>query len=314
MNISERISESFHYVIDGVIRQPRTWVLLSLLEIGDFLVNFGEKSLIHKYVPELKIGSPILLPPPFNQYALHIVIVLIFIGIILMIVQAGYITRIYRGLSPAPQVSNWKNLFRDGISYSVIGLVYNIIPMLIAIFTAILPLYRAIKQFNHVSSTPHPLVLSPELLQTIGIIIGGLLLSVLLFIVFYIFGIIGLIRFSRSGCIRSAFEISEILKKIGNIGWIRYLLSLFVLFVLAILFSAAITIIALVLALIGFIMGFLIPGAQEIKIGIQIIITFFFDALIMVFNARYLSVLYDNRSVPLHESIIRSDVSSELGV
>ncbi|WP_319578754.1 DUF4013 domain-containing protein [uncultured Methanospirillum sp.] len=273
------------------------------------MINVGEKSLIHKYVPELKIGFPILLPPPFNQCALHIVIVLIFVGIILMIVQAGYITRIYRGLSPAPQVRDWKNLFRDGFSFSVIGLVYNIIPMLIAIFTVILPLYRTIKQFNHVSSTPHPLVLSPELLQSIGIAIGGLLLSVLLFIVFNIFGIIGLIRFSRSGSIRSAFEISEILKKIGNIGWIRYLLSLLVLLFVVFLFSVASTIIALVLTLIGFIAGFLIPGAQEIKIGIQIIITFFFDVLIMVFNARYLTVLYDNGTEPIQKPTICSGES-----
>lgn len=66
-----------------------------------------------------------------------------------MIVQATYITQIYRGISPVPPIRDWKALFRDGFSFSVIvGLGYSIIPLLIGILTVILPLSRVIDDIH----------------------------------------------------------------------------------------------------------------------------------------------------------------------
>jgi len=307
MNISERITSSFQYVIDGIIRQPMTWILLSILGTGESLIRIGERTILHKYFPELKLGVPISLPPPFNQYAIHIVIFLIILGILLIIMQTGYITRIYRGISPAPPVREVKSLFRDGFMLSVIGLVYSIIPTLIAILTVIIPLMPIINELHQSSSTSQIKVTSPELFHTVGIAIGGLFLSGLIFIVFTIIGIIGIIRFSRTGRIRSAFEIYALLTKIGEIGWVRYLLSLLLLVFLIFLFSIATTMITVVLAIIGFIVGTAIHGTNEIMIGIRILISLFLDVLIMVFSVRYLTVLYDTGTKPVQKPVICSE-------
>jgi len=306
MDTSERISSTFQYVIEGVIRQPRTWILLSILGTGEGLITFGRRSLLHKYFPELKLGVPISLPPPFSQYAIHIVIFLIILGILLIIVQTGYITRIYRGISPAPPVREVKTLFRDGFLFSVIGLGYSIIPVLIVVWTVVIPLMPIINELHQSSSPSQSMVTSPELLHTVGIAIGGLFLSGLLFIVFTIIGLIGLIRFSRTGRVRSAFEISAILTKIGEIGWIRYLLSLLLLVFLILLFSIATTMITVVLAIIGFIVGTVIHGTNEIMTGIRILVSLFLDALILIFIVRYLSLLYDAGSEPIKEPAVNS--------
>jgi hypothetical protein len=240
MHTSERITSTIQYVIDGVIREPKTWILLSIFGIGNFLIDLGQNSLIYKYFHELEWGNPVSLPQPFHQYAMYVVLFLIFVGILLMIIQTGYVARIYRSITPAPPVSDMKTLFWDGFILSIIGLVYRIIPVMIGIWIVVLPLTQIINDFRLNSSTLQSLELSPELIQTIGIVIGGLLLSGTLYIIVTIFSIIGFIRFSRTGRIRSAFEINAILTKIGEIGWIRYLLSLLFLFILAILFSCVI--------------------------------------------------------------------------
>jgi len=307
MVTTERIISTFQYVIDGVIRQPRTWILLSILGIGNFLIDVGLKSLIHKYFHGFQFVDGVSLPQPFNQFALHVVIILICIGILLMMLQSGYVARIYRGISPAPPVSDLKTLFRDGFILSVIGLGYRIIPVLIMTWTVFLPLLQKIQEFRQISSAPHPLVISPEMLHTIGIAVGGFFLSGLLYIIFCIICIIGLIRFSRTGSIRSAFEISVLLTKIDEIGWIRYLLSLLLLLFLTILFSGVISLVTVVLAIIGFIAGTFFPGTGEVLTGIRILVSIILDVFIVVFNARYLSLLYDAGTENNQESAICVD-------
>ncbi len=42
----------------------------------------------------------------------------------------GYILRVYRGITPAPEVDDWGTLFLDGLKVFVIGFVY-IIPLVL---------------------------------------------------------------------------------------------------------------------------------------------------------------------------------------
>ncbi|WP_319578810.1 DUF4013 domain-containing protein [uncultured Methanospirillum sp.] len=307
MHTSERITSTFQYVIDGVIRQPKTLILLSILGIGNFLIDVGQKSLVHKYCHGLQLGDPVFLPQPFLQYALYVVIIMIIVGMLLMILQSGYVVQIYRGISPAPPVRDVKALFRDGFFLSIIGLGYSIIPVLIGVWTVLLPLQQKMGEFHNISSSSEPFVISPELLQTIGIIIGGFVLSMLLYIIFCTISFVGLIRFSRTGSIRSAFEIPALLAKIGDIGWVRYLLSLLLLLFFTALFSGGIYLITLVCAIFGIITETVFPGINEIMLGIRILVSIFLDVLIVVFNARYLSLLYDAGTESVQEPAISSE-------
>nr|WP_300038312.1 DUF4013 domain-containing protein [Methanospirillum sp.] len=307
MDTSERISSTFQYVIEGVIRQPGTWILLSILGIGNFLIDVGQKSLVHKYFHGLQLGDPVSLPQSIYPYSLYVVIILIAVGVLLMILQSGYVARIYRGISPAPPVRDMKTLFRDGFILSVIGLGYSVIPVLIGVLTVLLPLQQKIEDFRQISSTSQPLVISPELLQTIGIVIGGFVLSMLLYIILCTISFIGLIRFCRTGSVRSAFEISALLAKIGDIGWVRYLLSLLLLLFLTALFSGGIYLITLVFVIFGIIAEAIIPGINVIMTVIRILVCVFLDVLIVVFNARYLSLLYDAGTESVQEPAISSE-------
>jgi hypothetical protein len=193
----------------------------------------------------------------------------------------GYILRVYRGTTPAPEVDNWGTLFIDGLKVLAISIVY-ILP-----FILILILVFGIM-----------IIASPGGIQDESGIAGGLFESLFTLLVYFIQFVIAAIlpvayiRFARTGAFFEAFNFGAIKETIGKIGWLTY--------VVAVVFIALITGIPLTIVLFGLIIALLFAlallgsnifavAAILAIIGIFLLI---FIPILGVFQARYLTRLY----------------------
>ena len=197
MNLSERTSDSYHYVFDGVIRKPATWILLSIFGINRSLIWSGVVSTIYGRFYGLKLAEMAYPHAFLRQYEFAPLFPSDHSRLVLVICEAGYITRIYRGISPAPPVRDWGSLFLDGLKLLFIQLIYSIVPILIFIWTVGIPLFRSIPDVEQRITAHHSLVTAPELIQIIGAASGWFVLSFLLLILLTIISIIGCNQFQQ---------------------------------------------------------------------------------------------------------------------
>jgi hypothetical protein len=124
----------------------------------------------------------------------------------------GYVMRIYRGATPAPEVDQWGTLFLDGIKLMIVGFVYAI-PMMIVWAIIYGGLMLTIMQGN-ISTMEN---WSPNL----GLLLGLYAIEIIIGIILPVASI----RFARTGSFSEAFNFSAILDTIKKIGWIHYLQS-----------------------------------------------------------------------------------------
>jgi hypothetical protein len=192
--------------------------------------------------------------------------------ILLCLPLLGYTLKVYRGEKPAPEVSDWGTLFVDGIKYVIVSLVWAI-PLLILFVVLIGAALWSFISMNAVS-TAGSVVSSGNPAVVIGTLGLYLLVVIIVGIITVIFSTIGIIRFARTGSMGEAFNFRAISATIGKIGWGSYILSLIVLFVAMIVVEIVITILGLIPVL-------------------GIIIQLLFVAPVMIFEARYLSQVYD---------------------
>jgi hypothetical protein len=189
--------------------------------------------------------------------------ILLIICYIIFPLMGGYVVRIYKGTTPAPELDDWVGLFVDGIKLIIIGFIYAIPVILVGIFFGV-GSYFAI---STVDSTPN--------VGGIGAMILGFLVMTILAIIISLIAIIGIVRFARKDSIGEAFNFSAILETIGNIGWVDYIVALIVLWV--------------VMFIINFILG--IIGAIPILGWIVYLLAL---PAIAIFSARYMTLLYES--------------------
>ncbi|MDO9324392.1 MAG: DUF4013 domain-containing protein [Methanoregula sp.] len=196
----------------------------------------------------------------------------------------GYMVRIYRGISPAPELKQWGTMFIDGLKLLVVEIVY-VIPVILLVIIAFLPLFSTLiagGALNPAYSSDvqvEQLMVNPEILSSIGLMVVLLLLAVICGIIITIFSFIGVIRFARTGSMAEAFNFSAIISQIRRIGWLNYLLAL------------------VVISVIGFIFGMftnvfsLIPIVGD-TIGLIVMIVLYVPFII--FSSRYATLVYEN--------------------
>jgi len=246
--------------------------------------------------------------------------------LILTIPLLGYIAKILRAETPAPEVQDWKTLFIDGIKLFIVQIVYFIPIIIIWIIGMVLMghpapgMYGTSPYGSYVASSPTPTVtlhhrvhatvsptvtplMTPFAYPTVNPLayssaypgaanVAGAgilgLLGLLFGIVIAILLPIAMIRFARSGNFRDAFDIKAILAYIGKIGWISYII--------------AIIIGGLVVGIPLFILMFIISIIFSLVLGlwalmilplIMGILSLVLAPLISVFLARYLTRVYD---------------------
>ena len=193
----------------------------------------------------------------WNQW-LMLIIATIPLGLPLM----GYVLKVLRDETPAPEVSGWASLFVDGIKYVIVSLIYAI-PFLIVFFLTIGASYLSLMSGN---------------LNAIGAMIGGIAIAFVVAIITAIFAIIGMVRFARTGSIGEAFNFSAILATISRIGWVPYITALIVFVVLEVIVAIVVTIITMI-PVLGY------------------IIYLCLIAPIALMYARYVCLIYDSAGV-----------------
>jgi len=195
----------------------------------------------------------------------------------------GYIMKVYRGAAPAPEVDRWGTLFVDGLKLLVVGIVYAI-PLLILWVLIYGPLFLGI-----IGGSTDKIAM--------GSFAPNLLLMLLFYIVEIAFAVIipvAYIRFARTGTFAEAFNFSAIVETIGKIGWLNYIIAL-------VLVSLVVGIPVFIL-IFGFI---LVAGATELLlnagfagllffIGLGILLLLVLSPLFGVFQARYMTRVYDS--------------------
>jgi hypothetical protein len=195
----------------------------------------------------------------------------------------GYIMRVYRGAQPAPDVDQWGTLFVDGLKLLVVGIVYAI-PLLILWVFIYGNLFLAI--FSGSIDETAMAAFAPNLLLMLLFYLVEIAVAVILPVAY--------IRFARTGTFSDAFNFSAIIETIGKIGWLNYIVAL--------------VLVSLVIGIPVFILVFgiiLVAGATLLLlnagfagllffIGLGILLILVLSPLFGVFQARYMTRVYDS--------------------
>ncbi|RPI39162.1 MAG: DUF4013 domain-containing protein [Methanoregulaceae archaeon] len=196
----------------------------------------------------------------------------------------GYIMRVYRGATPAPDVDRWGTLFVDGLKLLAVGIVYAIPIMILWVFIYgqfFLGIFSGSLDENAMAA------FEPNFLLMMMFYIVEIAITVLM--------PIASIRFARTGTFAEAFNFSAIFETIGRIGWLNYIIAL-------VLVSVVVSI-PIVILIVGFI---LVGGASLFMLKesgvflflgllvLMILLILALAPLFGVFQARYMTRLYDS--------------------
>lgn len=194
----------------------------------------------------------------------------------------GYILRVYRGTTPAPEVDAWGTLFIDGLKMLIIAIIY-ILPLLL-ILILVLGLM--------ILASPGGNISDPGIAGGFFESLFTLMYYLMEFVIAAILPV-AYIRFARTGLFFEAFNFGAIQETIGRIGWLNYVVAvvfialligipltmvlflfLFILFFALVLFNSNIVVVAGILAFFALLFLIIIP-------------------LVSVFQARYLTIVYN---------------------
>jgi hypothetical protein len=183
--------------------------------------------------------------------------ILLIISTIIFPLIYGYVMRIYKGTTPAPELENWGGLFIDGIKLLIVGIVYFIPVFIVAALVGVGSALTAMAGGDMAA------------LGTMGI---GMLVLLILTIIIALIVPIAYIRFSRMESFGEAFNFSAIFGHIGKIGWVDYII--------------AIIILGIVIGIIQFVL-MLIPILGRLLLLILM-------PAFAIFSARYMTLVYDS--------------------
>jgi hypothetical protein len=201
----------------------------------------------------------------------------------------GYIMRIYRGETPAPEVDRWGRLGIDGLKLMIVGLIWSIPILVIWMFTYG-SLVGAILSGNlrSLASTHWTPNMGLVLLMYLFEIVIGILLPV------------ASIRFARTNLFSEAFNFRAIVDHIGRIGWLGYILGLII---VAIIVAVPIMAVVCIFVLLGIMAGLITGSSLAAILGtiiVAVLVILLISPVFVVFQARYWTRLYDS-AVPAAE-------------
>ncbi|NMB78764.1 MAG: DUF4013 domain-containing protein [Methanomicrobiales archaeon] len=195
-------------------------------------------------------------------------LLLVVATLLLCIPLMGYTVRVFRGDTPAPEVTGWGSLFIDGIKYLIISLIYAL-PSLVILFVTLGSALIAALSGNAVE----------ELAGVEGLFFG-MAIFIVVAVICGLFGMIGVIRFAKTGSMGEAFNFVEIKETIGHIGWFTYILAFVVMFIVQVVLAVILGIITMI-PILGFIIEFVLV------------------APIAIFEARYFVQVYESTGASL---------------
>ena len=185
--------------------------------------------------------------------------ILLLISCIIFPLILGYQLRIMRGEDPAPEANNWVKMLVDGILYIIIGIIYAIPLIIIAMVTMGPGLFALM-------SNPADIATG---LGALGI---GIIIFIIVGIIISLFETIAIVNFAREERFGAAFAFGAILAKIKEIGWLSLFLQILV-------YGIVISIIQFVLMLIPI---------------VGMLILFILTPLFSMWYAKFVCNIYDN--------------------
>jgi hypothetical protein len=180
----------------------------------------------------------------------------------------GYMMEIYRGTKPAPELQDYGTLWVDGLKLFIVMLIYMIPAIVIFAIFGGLGILGIIASG---SANGDPSMAA----GAIASLMGGIFIAGIVALITSIIALIGAVRFARTGSFGEAFNFNAILETIGKIGWVDYIIALIILFI--------------AVAVVEFVVGIL-----NIIPILGMIIGFFIASALVLFEARYVSLLYDS--------------------
>ncbi|MDV0443035.1 DUF4013 domain-containing protein [Methanorbis rubei] len=188
------------------------------------------------------------------------------ISLLAGVLLTGFIIRVYRG--GEPKLDNYVKMFIDGILATIIGIIYMIVPIILAVIFGAAAFMTSMTSFNPANAMDTISGL------TAGIGIVGIIVTFIVAIIFGILATMAIVRFAKEEKFGAAFEFGEIFKIVGKIGWLHYILSWIVLMII----FAVIFFIFILLSLII----------------IGLILMLVFMPFMMIWQAKYFAQLYES--------------------
>lgn len=206
--------------------------------------------------------------------------------ILLAIPMNGYMMRIYRGATSAPEVDQWGRLFIDGLKLMVVSFVYSIPILLVWVVT-----YGAMMAGLFSGKMNEAAVSAWE---------PNMALVALMYIVEFAIALVlpvVSIRFARSNSFSEAFNFTAIFDHIAKIGWINYVIGVFL---IAIIVAVPVTVLVFIFVFLGIALaaltGFSITAILGV-IAVAVLVFLILMPFFMVFQARFWTRLYDSAAV-----------------
>lgn len=260
LDFGKLIGDSFEYSKEGLVGHWGKWIILIILGLLPAIpIMFG---IIFGIVAAMT--APAMLIPT--------VVIMLIIAIILAFPLLGYTVRIYRGESPAPEVNNWGSLFSDGAKLFVVLLIYAIPVLILAIALLGSVILAMIPYLPQLMNTSQPMMIPDAMMGLIGAAIFGVVIIILVALIIWLIEATAVVRFSRTNSIGEAFNFGEIFSRMGKIGMGSYIVAL------------------ILQAIIVFVIMFILELIPYIGFILVLIVT----PVILLFQARYLVLLYDS--------------------
>jgi hypothetical protein len=259
MEIGEILSDSFAYTKEAFVGQWVRWLIFILLGLPIALISI-------LYNKEMMMTGT---KTSMENFPWAPIIALVVIGILLGLFASGYVVRIYRGTKPAPEFDHWGDLFLDGFRMLIVTLLWMlpIIVIIVGIAAVSVVIFAGAMEGS-----------SSGILFIVLLLIA-LLLAIVVAIIITLFATMGIIRFARTGSIREGIRFSKIMEHIRTIGWGKYIVALVILFVVNFIFMLIL----------------LVPSLIPV---VGNIVSLIVSPLIMVFTARYYTLVYDLAGEP----------------
>ena len=220
---------------------------MSLGEILSDAVSYPfsdmKKSLIVGILALLAVISNIF--SPFISGNSALLIILVIIGIIFAVMLSGYgvavIRNAIRHSDEIPGIDPVTNLV-DGIKVAIIGIVYYIIPIILAVIIGV--------ALGILGAGLHQL-------DVMGLI--GSLIGIIIFVLFTVFEIVAVARFADTGSLGAALSIGSVIEDAKKVGILNIILFAIVAVILIVVLSLIVGVLALI-PVIGIIIGLIIFG------------------------------------------------------
>jgi len=304
MELEAALGDAFRYALDG-IRRKGVWVFVVAWILFQIIGLYFTKDILLQFSTADPAAMNLTATQLYRMFTgtLPLLVFSVISGFILYLFISGYEVRILTGIAPAPEFSEWAQMFLDGLKLTVIWIVYSlpvVIPVVVVSYVYLVP---ALRMLLHVLGTGGSYVATEadtfgQLIVSWGVSLVFLLPFLLILgILIILFGTLGSVRFARTGNIAEAFRFGPILAHIRRLGWVSYIVALVVLFlVLAILGGIASLVLGLPASLVIAVAGSLSPWVAPIMRSVTAVLQGLLQLYLVIVAARFTTLLYE--SVP----------------